>query len=74
MADTFDLRLMRRGMKPRDLDRIHIPPDTKECLGEIAVGVFTSASNAGNTFQEALLAVYLTGLQNARAALEEKHG
>ena len=65
---TFDLRLMRRGMRPSSLERIKLPPGLKEDLGELAIDVFTAASNAGQTFQEALLAVYLTGLENGHAA------
>ena len=64
----FDFRLMRRGMRPRGLDRVVIGREMKESLGEVAVEVFTVASNAGQTFQEALLAVYLTGMENALAA------
>jgi hypothetical protein len=69
VVDAFDFRLMRRGMKPRTLTRLTMPLGTKECLGGLATSVFTEASNAGQTFQEALLAVYMTGLENGRAAV-----
>lgn len=69
---TFDLRLMRRGMRPATMERIKMPHGLKEDLGELAIDVFTAASNAGQTFQEALLAVYLTGLENGQAATTEK--
>jgi len=69
VADAFDFRLMRRGMKPRTLTRLTMPIETKQCLGGLATSVFTEASNAGQTFQEALLAVYMTGLENGRAAV-----
>lgn len=69
MTDAFDFRLMRRGMKPRTLTRLTMPIETKECLGGLATSVFTEASNAGETFQEALLAVYVTGLENGRSAV-----
>lgn len=72
MTRHFDFRLMRRGMKPRDLERIVLPKDMKEFLGELSVDVFTAASNAGLTFQEALLAVYLSGMENACAASAEQ--
>ena len=68
---TFDFRLMRRGMRPSTLERINLPPGAKEDLGELALDVFAAASNAGQTFQEALLAVYLTGLENGQAAAKE---
>ena len=71
MAD-FDFRLMRRRLKPRDLDHVTMPPGAKEALGGHAIGVFTAASNAGATFQEAMLAVYLTGLENGHAAARER--
>lgn len=69
---TFDMRLMRRGMRPRTLDRVILPHGLKEDLGGLAIDVFTAASNAGQTFQEALLAVYLTGAENGRAATLEE--
>lgn len=68
---TFDFRLMRRGMRPATMERIKLPPGLKEDLGELVINVFTAASNAGQTFQEALLAVYLTGLENGHAASQE---
>jgi len=63
-VEEFDFRLMRRGMKPRSLDRVTVGIEAKECLGALAIDVFMCASNSGATFQEALLAVYLTGLEN----------
>ena len=69
VVDAFDFRLMRRGMKPRTLTRLTMPIETKECLGGLATSVFMEASNAGQTFQEALLAVYMTGLENGRTAV-----
>ena len=68
VPDTFDFRLMRRGLLPRTLTRLIMPFETKECLGKLASSVFTEASNAGQTFQEALLAVYMTGLENGSSA------
>ena len=67
----FDFRLMRRGLKPHNLDRAQINADDKCALGSVAVDVFMCASNAGATFQEALLAVYLTGVENGSAAARE---
>lgn len=67
----FDFRLMRRGMRPATMERIKMPHGLKEDIGAIAIDVFTAASNAGQTFQEALLAVYLTGLENGQAAAKE---
>ena len=73
-VNAFDFRLMRRGLKSRTLTRITMPIETKECLGGLAASVFTEASNAGQTFQEALLAVYMTGLENGHSAVTgEKH-
>ena len=70
-SPAFDFRLMRRGMSPHGLEVARIGHENKEALGSIALGVFTAASNAGATFQEALLAVYITGIENGSSAQKE---
>jgi hypothetical protein len=70
-VEEFDFRLMRRGMKPRNLERVNAEFEVKESLGKLAIDVFMCASNSGATFQEALLAVYLTGLENGSSAMRE---
>lgn len=60
----FNFRLMRRGLNSHRLSSVTMTHEEKEHLGKLAMGVFIEASNHGKTFQEAMLSVYLTGLEN----------
>lgn len=62
--------------------RYRVPPGfskalfTREqchCATKIAVETFTAAVNHGSTFQDALLTIYLTGLENG-ATIERERG
>ena len=53
---------------PHNMDRITIPPDMLEGLTTIAMDSWTDCINAGRPFQDALLAVYLSGLENGAEA------
>jgi hypothetical protein len=48
-----------------------MPDGMKEHLGNLAFDVFTRASNTGCAFHEAILSVYLTGLENGMQAERE---
>lgn len=39
--------------------------DVREGMERIALGIFTDMTNAGSTFQQALAAIYVSGLQHA---------
>ena len=68
---NFDFRLARRGLVPRSQERVKLTEGTKEHLGALALDIFTQASNHGQVFQEALLAVYLSGLNHGAAILSD---
>lgn len=68
----FDHRLRRRGLTPFNMDRVRIEPELKTALGKIAMDIFIDASNSGAAVQEAVLAVYLSGLENGSAATLEQ--
>jgi hypothetical protein len=70
----LDWQLMRRGLKPYGFDRVVMPDGMKEHLGNIAFDVFTKASGTGCAFHEAILSVYLTGLENGMCAARENFG
>jgi hypothetical protein len=42
--------------------------ETLEALTGIALSIFTDCANAGKTFQEALLAVYISGVEHGSQA------
>ena len=48
-----------------------MPPEARECIERIALGIFTDMVNSGATLQETLAAVYLSGSENALAAYRE---
>jgi hypothetical protein len=55
------------------MDRIKLPsPEHKEAATRIALSIFVDCSNVGIPFQEALLAIYLSGLQHGSALSKEK--
>lgn len=62
-----------RGFRPRpvNMSTVAMPPEARECIERIALGIFTDMVNSGATLQETLAAVYLSGSENALAAYRE---
>jgi len=54
--------------KPRNMARLDFPPQLTATAAQIALDVFTDVCNAGKTFQEALAAIYVTGLHHGANA------
>lgn len=64
--------VIRRGrISPNRMDRITIPDEMREALTRITISIFTDMSNANQSFQDALLAIYLSGLQHGQAITSE---
>ena len=60
-------------LRPRGMTRMpDVSAEEVEALTRIALGIFADMTNAGRSFQDALLAIYLSGLQHGVAALREK--
>lgn len=59
---------------PLGLSSLVLSNDLHQTISKIAIDVFTSCINVGAPMQDALAAVYLTGLENGRAALEGPEG
>lgn len=57
-----------RTYRPASMDEIALDNETRIGLTNVAVGIFTDASNAHRSFQECLLAVYLSGLNHGSCA------
>lgn len=53
-----------RPRLPNRMDRLPMPPEMAEGMSEIALTIWADCINAGQPFQQALLAVYLSGLQH----------
>ncbi len=61
----------RFRLTPSGMEYMEMGYDTRATLERIALDVFTDTSNAAFSFREALLAVYLTGLQHGVAASKD---
>ena len=70
MRARLNLSGVRVG--PSDMGRVYMTNDGAETVQRIACDVFTDCVNSGLTFQEALSAVYLTGVENAISAKKDK--
>lgn len=66
--------VIKRGrITPNRMDRITIPDEMRTVMTRIALDIFTDMSNANGSFQDALLAIYLSGLQHAQALTNERN-
>jgi hypothetical protein len=54
------------------METIQVPDEVRVGLTQLALEVFTDCCNVGVPFQDALLAVYLTGLENGTTTLREQ--
>lgn len=48
--------------RPRNMERVQIPRAQREFIETQALGIFTDMVNGGCTMQQALAAVYLSGM------------
>ena len=60
-----------RPKKPRAMDRIMLDCDVHAGLSGVALSIFVDSVNSGVTFQDALLSVYLSGLQHGSSSQKE---
>ena len=70
MNNVRPLHRSIRGLSraPHKMEKIKVDPILHEGLTNIALGIWTDCVNAGKTFQDAILAVYLSGLENGASA------
>jgi hypothetical protein len=62
----------RAWIKPRNMGRIKLPDDDMRVgLTQVALEIFADCTNVGVPFQDALLAIYLSGLQHAHEILRK---
>jgi hypothetical protein len=54
---------------PARMSSMTIDDETKETVTALALSIFTDCVNGGKTFQDTILAVYLSGLQNGHSAV-----
>jgi hypothetical protein len=63
-----------KRMTPYHMDRLRMDRGHYEAGVNIALSIFTDCSNVGVSFQDALFAIYLSGLQHGAALSGDKHG
>jgi hypothetical protein len=59
-------------VRPKSMTSVPLSGEGRAALESMVLSVFTDMTNAGRTFQSALSAVYLTGLQHGSAISEEE--
>lgn len=64
--------MSKRRTPPMRMDRIYLETEQSEAVERTALGVFSDCVNIGLTFQEALSAVYLSGVDHALSACQEE--
>lgn len=63
-----------RNVIPRDMERFPCEPEVHDALTRVACNIFTDVSNAGHSFQDALTAIYLSGLMHGAHVKGELDG
>lgn len=58
--------------RPKNMERTRLEPEHRMFVEELALSIFTDMVNSGATLQQTLAAVYLSGSENALAAMKEK--
>ncbi len=69
-AERYAVALAR--VKPSKMSKMVLDSDSRMCIEEIALGIFTDMTNAGAGLQQTLAAIYLSGAENAVSALKEE--
>jgi len=58
---------------PRDMDRAKMDRDNYEGAVNIALSIFADCTNVGVSFQDALLAIYISGLNHGATITKENY-
>jgi hypothetical protein len=58
---------------PNQMEGIFFEKKHRVAMTKIAVSIFEDTVNSGNTFQDALLAIYLSGIENAISSEANKN-
>ena len=68
--------LRARGHRPRPMgmERLAISHEQAAALDQISMSIFADCVNVGVSFQAAISAVYLSGLEHGRAIITERDG
>ena len=66
MLSSSYRKLLAKGgsVRPKNMAKIEISTEAMSAAHSISMGVFEDCCNAGMPFQDSVVAIYLTGLQN----------
>lgn len=64
------VRRLRGLSTPINMASITLTPEQSEAMQRIALGIFADCSNRGLAFSDALMAVYLSGLEHGASCLQ----
>ena len=67
----ISVRRANSAKVPRGLNSGRIDPETSAMIQQEAIEVFTAVVNSGRSFQHALQAVFLSGMNAAREAMRD---
>lgn len=62
-------KLRSRIRTPRKMARASLPADIREMVEEQSLGIFADMTNAGCSFQQALAAIFLSGMNAGKHAM-----
>lgn len=74
MADLHPVHSSLRGRTrriPHNMDAIKLDNELRTALTDIALRIFADATNVDRSFQDAILAVYLSGLNHGYETMKE---
>ncbi len=68
--------LLKKGyrVRPREMTKLSVPRELSYGVTQIALDIFTDCTNVGVPFQDAICAVYLSGLEHGHQITTEKLG
>ena len=68
--------MLAKGLKfkPRNMSRIRLDHEQNEVLQRVSMEIFVDCTNVGVPFQEAITAVYLSGLNHGSEIRKELEG
>ena len=69
---SITVRRANSAKVPRNLNHCRLEPETSAMIQQEAIEIFTAMVNAGRTFQHALQAVFISGMNAASEAMKEK--
>ena len=60
-----------RNKQPKDMQIMSLPTEVRMTIEQTAIDIFADMTNAGCTMQQALAAIYLSGLQHGAEMSKE---